>query len=277
MHGHRDAIGFAPRLITILQRQPRLADDQLIGKCPTGQRAGGGLNQIVRPHVRRGKRIGTAGRFVFTRRWRGQPLGDRLGAGERFGPGRSGHLAVILFQPHPVADKVRQPRRVEVAHRKGVNHILSPPGLGRQFRNSRREFAVEPHAAGGGRHRVGHQPLFDHQFAGRRRIDRRQRQPPPADDWQTEQRNLFVAKGPARLTAPVRVAVIAFDQMTGQRLDPLRLDRGDGAGVLPRGFHQFAGNDPFRFGLEHTTAGPQEQFESARTGVLILLPGHGDA
>ena len=69
------------------------------------------------------------------------------------------------------------------------------------------------------------------------------------DHNQPIQSDLFISHHLGPLFLPVRFKIITLHQVTGQRLNPLRLDLGVGAGKQSGGLHQLSGHHPLGLAL----------------------------
>ena len=109
------------------------------------------------------------------------------------------------------------------------------------------------------------------------RVDRSVRHPPPPTDRETEQQHAFGRQYALLLPCRERVQILAFDQMSGQRFDPGRIDTGNPTQIPFGGLDQFRGDDPFRASLERAGTGPQIELllVAAQVFILAVLDRHG--
>ena len=99
---------------------------------------------------------------------------------------------------------------------------------------------------------------------------------PAGEDRQAEQRGPFLGDDPAGLFLPVRLRPGVSDQRTGQGLQPLRLDGGDGQGVESAGLEKGGGDKPLAAGQELVRAGKDHQLAVAGPEVQPFLLLHRD-
>ena len=109
------------------------------------------------------------------------------------------------------------------------------------------------------------------------RIDGRVADAPPRDDRQAKQRDLFRRHRPAGPAVPVRIAVAAGDQVRRQRLDPVRVDAGDGPQIAPRRFDHLRRHDPLGLAGRRAAARPEQELAAAGCRVFVRLAAVGDA
>ena len=115
--------------------------------------------------------------------------------------------------------------------------VLQPLDLGdqapvvREKRRARLELAL-------------HQCRADENLVRRLRIDRPVGHAPVAVDGQPVQRSALERDHLAAARVPLRLGVLAPDEMAADVLQPARLDGRHGAGKEARGFNQLSGGDP---------------------------------
>ena len=116
------------------------------------------------------------------------------------------------------------------------------------------------------------QPVEDEHLAGflagGLRAGRRQEHRPVRSERHPVQRDLLLAHGGAVARTPERLRVGSFYEALGQRLDPLRLDRGHRAGEEPRGLHKLGRHDPCGGSLAQPRARPDHEVGAAGAFVI---------
>ena len=90
-----------------------------------------------------------------------------------------------------------------------------------------------------------------------------------ADEGDAVEGDLLVHHRSAGLRRPVRVRMLAGDQITGCFDDPVRVDRGHGPCPQARGLDELGGHDEVGIDLEESGAG--EDREACAAGPLIVL------
>ena len=109
--------------------------------------------------------------------------------------------------------------------------------------------ALQPLPVGGDEFRfagqlAGHQALTDHQFAGQLRFQRAVVHAPPGGENQPEQIDLFLGHHTAALLRPVRLEILALDQVRRFRFHPLRFNPRHAAREQAAGLHLLGGHQP---------------------------------
>ena len=109
--------------------------------------------------------------------------------------------------------------------------------------------ALQPLPVGGDEFRftgqlAGHQALTDHQFAGQLRFQRAVVHAPPGGENQPEQIDLFLGHHTAAFFRPVRLEILALDQVRRFRFHPLRFNPRHAAREQAAGLHLLGGHQP---------------------------------
>ena len=128
-----------------------------------------------------------------------------------------------------------------------VGEDIAAACLGFQFVEFFQQLAVGRQAFGPRVDLAAHQTLANKQLARGHGINRAEMHRAAADHDQAVEADLFIGHHLAALLLPVRFQVVFLDQVTGQRLDPVRLDLRHHARKQLGGFHQLGGHQPNRF------------------------------
>ncbi len=84
-------------------------------------------------------------------------------------------------------------------------------------------------------------------------------------------------RGDARgLLLPMRLVLVALDEVRADRLEPLGLDGSDAARVEARGLGQFRRHDPAPGLPPHARAGMNPEADAARAQIISFLGLHAD-
>ncbi len=182
-----------------------------------------------------------------------------------------------VSQGRHVPDPERQSSIVECPHRRFVQHQPAITGPGCLTRDLVQQFGVLPQETEGRIDLVLSECFANEDLPGNPRVDRSVRHPPPPTDRETEQQHAFGRQYALLLSRPERVQILAFDQMSGQRFDPGRIDTGNPTQIPFGGLDQFRGDDPFRASLERAGTGPQIELllVAAQVFILAVLDRHG--
>jgi len=113
-----------------------------------------------------------------------------------------------------------------------------------------------------------HQRVADKQFARYRRVDRCVVHLTALYQRQSIQSNPLKSHHLRTSLLPMGFGITAPDQVLCQWFNPCRIDVGGSAQVTPAGFHQLAGNQPFRFVPDQPGTGKQGEFQVAGAGVF---------
>ena len=140
----------------------------------------------------------------------------------------------------------RQTRFVEGIERFFIGQNIATAGLGLEGVEGFEQALVGRQALGPRLDLAAHQGFTNEQLAGGGRVDGAKVYRPAADQDQPIQGDLLIGHDLPALLLPMGLEVVLLDQVTGQRLDPVRLDARDHAGVKLGGFHQFGRHDPLR-------------------------------
>ena len=114
------------------------------------------------------------------------------------------------------------------------------------------------------------QRMPDEQLAGQLRVDPSEVDGPTDDDRDAVQGDPLGGHGSRPLSRPMWLRVGATDQVLGQRLDPLRVDPGHGAGEQPGSLDQLGGHHPARWSPGQRR--PRKDHELGAAGAEVLAP-----
>ena len=118
---------------------------------------------------------------------------------------------------------------------------------------------------------AGDQRLANEDFPRNHRINRPEVHAALGHDDQTVQADLLVGYNLAALLLPVRLAVAGLDQMSRQRLDPVRVDLGGDTSVEAARLGQFGNHDPDRSLLRQLRGRMDHEPALTRAHVIALL------
>ena len=245
----RDAVAVAGGVEAVFQRQPHAVPFQLIGKGATLQVRAVGQQKFV-VHEQR--------------------LALML----------AGLLFVPRFQMRQGVQPGRQALVVEQKPGLLVHQDVAPAQLVLHLFE-----ALQALAVGGDEFRfagqlAGHQALTDHQFAGQLRFQRAVVHAPPGGENQPEQIDLFLGHHTAALLRPVRLEILALDQVRRFRFHPLRFNPRHAAREQAAGLHLLGGHQPtqLRFLVAAFTerrARPEQRLAVAGGKPLtVFVAGH---
>ena len=111
-----------------------------------------------------------------------------------------------------------------------------------------------------------HQRRADKQLTRHHRINRAVIDFAIGNNRNAIQRDFFARHNGVLGFLPMRLAITAFHQMLGKRLNPIRLNTRGNASPQTGGFHQLGHHGPFRLFLEQTRT-----WEDSETGISRAL------
>ena len=120
---------------------------------------------------------------------------------------------------------------------------------------------------------AGGKPLTDEHLARFGRIERPVVHAPARHQCESVERDALPRIDHAALGLPMRIEVMALDQMTGHTLDPFRLDLRHAARIQPRGLGEFGRHHPLRGCLLETRAGKNRALHTAPAEIGVALLG----
>ena len=171
------------------------------------------------------------------------------------------------------ADRVGNSLRIERVNGFFVDQDVLPPGLVLELGNFGDKAPVVREESRLGLEIAGHQRLADEDFARGRGSDRAIRHAPSRHEREPEQRNALVGDDLAALLVPARIEMRLFDQIAGDRFDPLGLDLRRTACVQARRLGQLGSEHPLGSLFRQTGSGVQEKPDAARAEILLLAHG----
>ena len=149
-----------------------------------------------------------------------------------------------------------------------VGQNIAAPGLGLQLVELFQQLGIGRQALGPRLDFAPHQAFADKQLARHHRVNRPVMNGTATDHNQAEQGDLLKGHHLSALLLPVRLEVVLFDQVPGQRLDPVRLDLGHHPRIELGGLDQFGGHQPLR--AFFTQAGGRMNPEPALTCAQVV-------